>query len=195
MSRPFPNESPEYRAARDDLLTAEIELRRAMERVAVRRRQLPAGGVVPQDYVFEGALADGSVGEVLLSELFGSHRSLAIYNMMFPRSRSDDRPGPASGVTASLPLAEGPCPSCTSLLDQLDGAVPHLKQRMAFVVVAKTSADRLLTFGRERGWRNLRLLSSAHNSYNRDYLGEAEGGGQQPMLNVFEREGLRIRHF
>lgn len=195
MSRPFPNESAAYRAARDELLTAEIELRRATERVAVRRRELPAGGLIPQDYVFQGALAGGSIGEVRLSELFGPHRSLAIYNMMFPRSRFDERPGPASGATASLPLAESPCPSCTSLLDQLDGAVAHLKQRMAFAVVAKTSTERLFTFGSERGWRNLRLLSSAANSYNRDYLGESEMGGQQPMLNVFERDGEQIRHF
>lgn len=195
MSRPFPNETAEYRAARDGLLAAEIELRRAMESVAVKRRLLPAGGAVPEDYVFRGALPDGSIGEVRLSDLFGPHRSLAVYNMMFPRSRSDERPGPASGTTATLPLAEGPCPSCTSLLDQLDGAAPHVEQRMAFAVVAKTGADRLLAFGRERRWRNLRLLSSATNSFNRDYLGESETGGQQPMLNVFERDGAEIKHF
>ena len=166
-----------------------------MESVAVKRRQLPAGEAVPEDYRFEAVLADGSTSSLRLSELFGRHRSLAIYNMMFPRSRSDDRPGPASGATASLPLAEGPCPSCTSLLDQLDGAVAHLEQRMSFAVVAKTGIDRLLTFGRERGWRHLRLLSSAHNTYNRDYFGESASGGQEPMLNIFERADGQIRHF
>jgi len=195
MSRPFPNQSADYRAAREELLTAEIELRRAMEKVAAKRRSLPPGGRVPRDYVFDGLLPDASIGEVRLSELFGDHRSLAIYNMMFPRSRADERPGPASGATASLRLAEGPCPSCTALLDQLDGAVTHVEQRMAFAVVAKTNVERLLTFGRERGWRHLRLLSSARNRYNLDYLGESESGGQQPMLNVFEREGSEIRHF
>jgi predicted dithiol-disulfide oxidoreductase (DUF899 family) len=49
----FPGESGEYRSARNQLLEAEIELRRAIERVAAQRRALPRGGVVPQDYVFE----------------------------------------------------------------------------------------------------------------------------------------------
>jgi len=47
----------------------------------------------------------------------------------------------------------------------------------------------------ERGWRNLRLLSSAPNTYNRDYLGETEDGGQMPSLNVFVRRGSGIHHF
>lgn len=195
MKVAFPNESHAYRSARNRLLAAELELRRSMEALAVARRALPPGGEVPEDYPFQGRLADGSVGDVRLFDLFeGTKNSLAIYSFMFPRAKSDDRPGPAGGATAKLPLDEGPCPSCTALLDQLDGAVPHLNQRMNFAVVAKTSADRLLTFGEERGWRHLRLLSSAHNNYNRDYLGEIDGS-QYPMLNVFHRQGTSIRHF
>ena len=45
------------------------------------------------------------------------------------------------------------------------------------------------TFAEERGWRRLRLLSSAANTYNRDYLGETAEGAQRPMLNVFHRDG------
>ena len=45
------------------------------------------------------------------------------------------------------------------------------------------------------GWRRLRLLSSAANSYNRDYLAETAEGAQRPMLTVFHREGDVIRHF
>ena len=48
MAIVFPGESREYRAARDRLLEQEIELRRAMEAVAVARRQLPPGGIVPE---------------------------------------------------------------------------------------------------------------------------------------------------
>uniref|UniRef100_UPI00273A5958 DUF899 family protein n=1 Tax=Stenotrophomonas sp. YIM B06876 TaxID=3060211 RepID=UPI00273A5958 len=47
---------------------------------------------------------------------------------------------------------------------------------------------------RERGWRNLRLLSSAGNSYNADYHGEDSQGAQRPALNVFERRGGQIHH-
>jgi predicted dithiol-disulfide oxidoreductase (DUF899 family) len=192
----FPGESAEYRAARDRLLEREIELRRAMEAVAVARRALPPGGAVPEDYVFEAAGPDGTPIQVRLSELFAPGKdSLVIYNFMFPRGYGGPRPGPASGETALLPLEEGPCPSCTALLDQLDGAAGHVSQRLNLAVVAKTSLARLLTFGKERGWRHLRLLSSAGNTYNRDYLGADEQGWQTPMLNVFHREGETIRHF
>ena len=127
----YPGESAEYRAARDRLLEQEIELRRAMEAVASARRELPPGGVVPEDYVFSGAGADGSPTDLRLSELFAPGKSsLAIYSFMFPRDPDDDRPGPAGGQTALLPLAEGPCPSCVALLDQLDGAAEHAAQHL-----------------------------------------------------------------
>ena len=42
----FPNESAEYRKARQNLLIEEIELRRFNERVAELRRALPPGGAV-----------------------------------------------------------------------------------------------------------------------------------------------------
>jgi predicted dithiol-disulfide oxidoreductase (DUF899 family) len=192
----FPEESAEYRAARDRLLEQEIELRRAMEAVAAGRRELPPGGPVPEDYIFEEALADGAPTKVRLSELFAPGKdSLVIYNFMFPRGYGGERPGPASGKTALLPLEEGPCPSCVALLDQLDGAAEHVSQRLNFAVVAKASSPQLLTWAEERGWRHLRLLSSAHNSYNRDYFGETADGSQVPMLNVFHGGGDSIRHF
>lgn len=196
MAIAFPGESTEYRAARNRLLEQEIELRRAMEAVAVARRRLPPGGVVPQDYIFQTEGPGGGLAEVRLSELFSPGKdSLLIYSMMFPRASDDDSPGPATGQTALLPLAEGPCPSCSALLDQLDGAADHVSQRVNLVVAAKTPIRRLLTFAAERGWRRLRLLSSAGTTFNRDYLAETADGGQQPMLNVFHRDGNTIRHF
>jgi predicted dithiol-disulfide oxidoreductase (DUF899 family) len=191
----FPGESAEYRAARDRLIEQEIELRRATESVAAARRALPPGGVVSEDYVFRGRGPDGAPTDVRLSELFAPDRdSLAIYSMMFPRYHGDNRPGPEHGETARLPLAEGPCPSCTALLDQLDGAAEHVSQNTNFAVVAKAPIERVLTFADERGWRRLRLLSSAGNTYNRDYLAETDDGDQMPMLNVFHRDGGTIRH-
>ena len=196
MGIAFPGESSEYRAARDRLLEQEIELRRAMESVAAARRELPPGGVVPEDYVFQRAGADGTPTDVRLSELFAPARdSLAIYSFMFPRDPGDERPGPATGETALLPLEEGPCPSCVAFLDQLDGAAEHASQHLNFAVVAKAPLPRILTFAEERGWRRLRLLSSAANTYNRDYLAETDEGVQRPMLNVFHRDGGLIRHF
>ena len=196
MSITFPGESSEYRAARNLLLEQEIELRRAMEAVAAARRRLPPGGVVLEDYVFQGGGAEGTPTDVSLSELFASDKNtLVIYNFMFPRGYRGERPGPASGETARLPLEEGPCPSCVALLDQLDGAVMHASQWINFAVVGKAPLPRLLTWSRERGWRNLRLLSSTGNTFNRDYHGEAADGSQTPMLNVFQRDGRTIRHF
>ncbi len=196
MTLTFPGESAEYRAARARLLEREIALRRAMEAVAAARRQLPPGGVVPEDYVFQGKAADGNPADVRMSELFAPGKdSLVIYSFMFPRDPGDDRPGPRAGRTALLPLALGPCPSCVALLDPLDGAVEHVTPHVNFAVVAKAPLARILDFAEERGWRRLRLLSSATNNYNRDYLAETAEGHQRPMLNVFERDRDTIRHF
>jgi predicted dithiol-disulfide oxidoreductase (DUF899 family) len=195
MGITLPGESPEYRAARDRLLEREIELRRVTEEVAAARRELPPGGNA-KDYVFQGGGTDGAPTDVKLSGLFEPGKdSLAIYSFMFPRDPSDDTPGPRGGETAALPLTEGPCPSCTALLDQLDGAVAHASQHVNFAVVAKAPLPRILTFARERGWRRLRLLSSAANTYNADYFAETPAGVQRPMLTVFHRDGDAIRHF
>src|SRR5258706_13132054 len=108
------------------------------------------------------------------------------------RGMSTGRPG---GKASVLPLAEGPCPSCSALLDQLDGAAEHLARHVNLAVAAKAPLERLLTFAAERGWRRLRLLSSAGTTYNRDYLAETADGSQQPMLNGFHRDGETIPPF
>jgi predicted dithiol-disulfide oxidoreductase (DUF899 family) len=196
MGMTFPGESATYRAARDRLLEQEIELRRTMEAVAAARRLLPAGGALPDDYVFEGAGRDGTPIPVRLSDLFEAGKdSLVIYSFMFPRDPEDLTPGPTTGQTALLPLAEGPCPTCVAMIDQLEGAAEHLVQRINLAVVAKTSPQRLLTFAAEREWRRLRFLSSATTSFNRDYHAETSDGAQRPMLTVFHRDGDTIRHF
>lgn len=196
MAVAFPGESAEYRAARNRLLDQEIELRRAMEAVAAARRRLPPGGLVPADYVFQGQGPGGASAPVRLSELLApGTSSLVIYSMMFPRAADDTSPGPPGGQTALLPLAQGPCPSCAALLDQLDGAAGHLAQHVSFAVAAKAPLERILAFAAERAWRRLRLVSTAGTSYNRDYLAETADGAQQPMLNVFHRDEQTIRHF
>jgi predicted dithiol-disulfide oxidoreductase (DUF899 family) len=194
MSFKFPGESDEYRAARDRLLEAEVDLRRSIENVAAQRRELPSGGAVPEDYVFEEAMPGD--GAVRMSELFAPGKDgLVIYSFMFPRNPHDERPGPAAGNTARLPVAETPCASCTSILDSLDRAAPHLVRRVNLAIVAKSSPDRIRAFAQEREWDHLRLLSSSGNTYNRDYFGEDEDGQQMPMLNVFVRDDGTIRHF
>jgi predicted dithiol-disulfide oxidoreductase (DUF899 family) len=178
----FPGESKAYRAARDKLLEAEIELRRNVERVASLRREMPAGGEIPEDYVFEEGAADlddsKTAKQVKLSQLFAPGKdSLLVYSFMFG------------------PEMKAACPSCTSILDSMNGAVGHVSQRANIVVVAKSPLERIRTFARERGWGNLRLLSSSGNSYNRDYHGENAEGKQTPALNVFTKRDGKIRHF
>lgn len=188
----FPGESSEYRRARNQLLEAEDELRQLTEQVAAQRRALPAGGLLAEDYMFESA-ADGN--EVRFSQLFAPGKdTLVVYHMMFPRWSQDTRAGAAGGDTALLPLAEQPCPSCTSVVDGLNGPATHIADRINLVVVAKTDPARLGSYAKERGWRNLRLLSSRNNTFNRDYHGETPEGEQIPVLNVFSREENGIHH-
>jgi predicted dithiol-disulfide oxidoreductase (DUF899 family) len=197
MSLTFPGESLEYRNARERLLHDEIALRRAMEAVAVSRRNLPPGGLIPEDYLFDGLGPDGTPTKIKLSELFApGQNSLVIYNFMFPRWSSDPRPGPTTGATAKLKLEDGPCPSCTAFLDTLDRTAKHLAAAgLNFAVIAKAPLDRILTYAQERGWQNLRLLSAANNTFKRDYHAESPEGGQLPFVTVFHRDGDQIRHF
>jgi len=74
----WPNESLEYRRARQALLIEEIELRRHLERVAEQRRALPPGGEVVKDYRFQG-----ETGPASLSDLVWGKETLLIYSYMF----------------------------------------------------------------------------------------------------------------
>ncbi|MES2949289.1 MAG: DUF899 family protein [Pseudomonadota bacterium] len=166
----FPNESPEYRRARNALLEEEIELRRQIERVAEMRRALPPGGVVTRPYQFEG-----EHGPVTFADLFAGKQTLAVYSFMFG------------------PQRERPCPMCTSLLSAWDGEAEDVAQRIALVVVARSPIERLVAFKQERGWRHLRLYSDTSGDYTRDYVSADDA--DVPAFNVFTRRGGSIRHF
>ncbi len=151
----YPGESADYRAARNALLDDEIALRAQIEAVAARRRALPPGGKVPEDYVFERIGPDAGMPQMVkMSELFGSHDTLILYSFMFGPER------------------RAPCPGCTHLLDGIDGAARHLPQRVAFHVVAKSPIARLAAWAHKRGWEHLSLLSTAGNRYDADYFGD-----------------------
>jgi predicted dithiol-disulfide oxidoreductase (DUF899 family) len=182
MAASFPNESPDYRRARNELLDAEIDLRRHVERVAELRRQLPPGGKVPEDYVFEEGgrdLNDRSTSRrVRMSELFEPGKdTLMLYSFMY---------GPAMAA---------PCPMCSSLIDGFNAVAPHLAERINFAVVAKSPVERIREFARGRGWDGVRFLSSGGNTFNRDYHGEMPDGAQMPMMNVFVRRDGAVHHF
>jgi len=180
----FPNESDQYRAARDRLLAEEIALLRKTEAVAELRRELPLGGEVATDYEFAGA--DGAV---TLSELFADGKdALFLYSFMY--YRGDE---PRFGVKEG-PL-KTPCPACTSIIDAVDGNADHVAQRINIAVETKAPLELFRGHAQNRGWSQIRLLSSADSSYRADYGAESEDGDQWPIATVFVKRGGRIHHY
>jgi len=167
-----PNESPEYRRARDALLAEEIELRRHIERVAEQRRALPDGGEVKSTYRFEGEM-----GPATFAELFGDKQTLVVYNWMYG------------------PQRDRPCPMCTALVDSWDGEVPHIRQRVALAIVGLSPIQRQLAFKRGRGWRYAPLYADLTGEFARDYHAIQDDGTDTAAFNVFTRRDGTIRHF
>lgn len=176
----FPGESKEYRTARNALLRAEIKLRKQTEEVAKLRRKLPSGGKVKEDYVFEEIdKKTGKIKKTKLSELFTRGKdSLIIYSFMY------------------APEDETPCVLCNSIIDGINGMIFHVNERTNFVMVAKAPIKKLVKWGKSRGWKNVRMLSSFNNSYNTDYFTQGKTSKEQlPALNVFRKKGKNIYHF
>lgn len=169
----FPNESAEYRRAREALLAEEIELRRYIERVAEQRRALPVGGEVRKDYRFQSER-----GPVSFADLFGDKQTLVVYNYMYGPER------------------ERPCPMCTSLLSSWDGEALDVEQNVALAVVARSPIERLVAFKKERRWNALKLYSDTSGEFSRDYhaMGD-DGKSDDAAFNVFTRRDGTIRHF
>jgi len=166
----IPNESADYRRARQALLAEEIELRRHIERVAELRRALPPGGEVTRDYSFEG---EG--GKTTLPDLFGNKQTLVIYSYMFG------------------PQREKPCPMCTSFMGTWEAKLPDVEQRIAFVFVARSPVARLIEAKKARGWTRHKVYSDMSGDYTRDYVTAADA--DVPGYTVFTRRDGTIRHF
>jgi predicted dithiol-disulfide oxidoreductase (DUF899 family) len=145
---------------------------------------MPLGGELATDYAFaEWDAAVGKVRQVRLSELFGPGKdSLVLYSFMF-------KPGDAGAAL------EVPCALCTSIIDGIDGAVPHITERINFAVVTKAPIEVFSAHARARGWRHARLLSSAGTSFNADYRTESGDDDQYAMVTAFRRRGSRMHHF
>jgi predicted dithiol-disulfide oxidoreductase (DUF899 family) len=176
MSEPrYPNESSEYRKARDLLLKDEQELIDKVKAVAARRRKLPPGGQLKEDYVFKWA-NDGKVGtSVKFSELFEDKNTLLLYSFMF---------GPGW---------DKPCPSCTSLVDGFDRSVYQVTRDAAFVAIAKAPADRINAWARDRGWSQIALVSGSDSAYQADYKCQEDSDDMQlPVMHVFRKQGGKI---
>jgi predicted dithiol-disulfide oxidoreductase (DUF899 family) len=166
----FPNESAEYRAARNTLLVDEIELRRHIERVAAQRRALPAGGQIAKDFELIS-----ETGPTRFSSLFGDKDTLMVYSMMYG------------------PQRKAPCPMCTSFLNAWNGIAVNLRERVAIAVTARSPIERLIEYKRQRGLANLPFISDLSGEYTRTYVNADDA--DVPGFSIFtHRDGL-VRHF
>ncbi len=173
MAIEFIGESPEYRRARDELLTQEIALRDQRERVAELRRGLPRNAVAT-DYVFQEGPADlekdDPIRETKLSELFGDKDELLLIHFMFD------------------PSWDKGCPMCSMWADTYDTAARHVANRASFGLVAKQEIGKFRAWARVRGWQNLRLLSASESTFIGDFGMENDQRGQLPGASTFRRE-------
>jgi predicted dithiol-disulfide oxidoreductase (DUF899 family) len=174
----YPNESREYRDARDGLLKDEQALVAAVKALAAKRRTLPPGGELKQDYVFQWA-SDGKVGQhVKFSELFDDKNTLLLYSFMFG------------------PNWDNPCLSCTSLVDGFDRSWYQVSRDAAFVAIAKAPAARINAWAKRRGWSQIPLVSGFESTYQADYKCQGDSDDMQwPVMHVFHKSGARIVHF
>jgi predicted dithiol-disulfide oxidoreductase (DUF899 family) len=174
----YPNETMEYREARDRLLKDEQELVDKVKEVAARRRALPPGGRLKEDYIFQWA-NDGKVGRnVRFSELFADKDTLLLYSFMFG------------------PNWDKPCPSCTSLVDGFDRTWLSVTQSAAFAAIAKAQPEKINAWAKERGWSQMALLSGYGSAFQADYKCQRESDDMQlPVMHVLTRSDGQIFHF
>jgi predicted dithiol-disulfide oxidoreductase (DUF899 family) len=174
----YPSESREYRDARDVLLKEEQALVDKVKSVAEKRRNLPRGGRLKEDYVFQWA-SDGKLGKsVKFSELFDDKSTLLLYSFMFG------------------PNWDKPCPSCTSLMDGFDRTWYSVSRHAAFAAIAKAPADRINAWARERGWSQIPLVSGFQSSFQADYKCQGDSDDMQwPVMHIFMKRDGQIFHF
>ena len=166
----YPDESPEYRAARNVLLAEEIELRRHIERVAAQRRALPIGGKLAKDFELVS-----EAGPTRLSAFFGDKKTLMVYSMMYG------------------PQRKTPCPSCTSFLSAWNGIAVNLRERVGILVTARSPIERLMEYKRQRAFANLPFVSDLTGDYTRTYVNADDA--DIPGFSVFTRHDGVISHF
>jgi predicted dithiol-disulfide oxidoreductase (DUF899 family) len=154
----------EWAAARAELLDREKEHTHLGDELARRRRELPWVRV-EKEYRF-----DTDDGTRTLVELFDGRSQLLVYHFMFG------------------PSYEAGCPTCSSMADTVDGALPHLHARdVTMMYVSQAPLEKLQAYKRRMGW-NMPWVSSAGSDFNFD-LGysrteEQTRGAIAPMLEA-----------
>jgi predicted dithiol-disulfide oxidoreductase (DUF899 family) len=170
-------------AQRKKLLKKEKVFTRQRDELSRQRRELP-WVKVEKSYVF-----DTPNGKETLADLFGGRRQLIVYHFMF---------GPE-------PKWKEGCPSCSFLVDHIDGANLHLPHHdVTLLVVSRAPLRKIAPFKRRMGWR-FKWVSSFGSDFNFDYhvsftkkeiangkiyynYEMTEGGEEQPGISVFYKD-------
>src|SRR5437588_9576015 len=134
----------EWQAERDKLLAEEKELTRRNDELTKKRRELPW---VPVEKAYSFETEDGTKS---LAELFDGRSQLLVYHFMFG------------------PPYEAGCTVCSSIADNLDPNVAHLKAKdVTLMLVSRAPVERLLAYRERMGW-SIDWASTAGSNLNRD---------------------------
>ena len=138
----------EWQAARDDLLTQEKELTRALDALAARRRRLPMVRFDPS-YSFEGPAGTRS-----LLDLFEGRRQLAVYQFMDV--------GP-----------DAFCPGCTNLTRNVTDLPTLADEGVSWATVSDMPLAQMQGYWEQQGW-DVPFYSSHGTTFSADC---GAGGG------------------
>jgi predicted dithiol-disulfide oxidoreductase (DUF899 family) len=134
----------EWQAARDELLAEEKEHTRHGDELARKRRELPW---LPVEKEYR---LDTDEGERTLMELFDGRSQLLVYHFMFG------------------PSYEAGCPTCSSMVDGIDGLLPHLHARdLSLLLVSTAPLAKLQAYKQRMGW-SVPWVSSANTEFSYD---------------------------
>jgi predicted dithiol-disulfide oxidoreductase (DUF899 family) len=146
----------EWQVARDELIAREKEHTRRADELARQRRELP-WVAMEKEYRF-----DADDGQRSLAELFDGRSQLLVYHFMYG------------------PTYEAGCPTCSSMVDGLDGLLPHLHARdVTLALVSRAPMERLRAYKQRMGW-SIPWVSSANNDFSFDV------GASLPLEQVRE---------
>jgi predicted dithiol-disulfide oxidoreductase (DUF899 family) len=135
----------EWQTERDELLAEEKEHTRRADELAKKRMELPW---VPVEKEYELETPDGKKS---LADLFEGRSQLLIYHFMFG------------------PSYEAGCPTCSSMVDGVDGLLPHLHARdVTMVLVSRAPLEKLQAYRERLGW-SIPWASSANSDFNFDF--------------------------
>jgi predicted dithiol-disulfide oxidoreductase (DUF899 family) len=173
----------EWLKARKTHLAKEKQFTRQRDELSRQRNKLPLVKV-EKPYVF-----DGPKGKETLADLFDGRSQLIVYHFMF---------GPE-------PKWKEGCPSCSFLVDHIDGANLHLPHHdVTLLVVSRAPLSKIKPFKKRMGW-HFTWVSSFSSDFNFDYhvsftkkeiakgkiyynYEMTDGGEEQPGISVFYKD-------